>query len=100
MTAKKKGMGARENSSITLPQRVKLIDWLRDHKEDSRSYDEMAEQATRELGFVVTGHCMGYTRVAVHGRRNKETPKRSDLEARIRALENGYRELKGRILDI
>ena len=71
MSKKLKGLGEKQNSSISLSQRAKLFVWLSENKESNETYSELAKKATDALGFNVSDCCLANHWVAVNGRRNE-----------------------------
>ena len=95
-TQKSKGLGATTNNSITLNLRVKLFDWCKTHKEDRRTFAELAMVATSELGFTVTTNCMQNHWTAVHGPRHIRQ-NGGTLSAKIIALETRLTDCERRL---
>ena len=95
---KAKGASATTNNSITLTQRVKLIDWCKEHKDDSRSYDGLSTLATEELGFTVSVNCMQNHYTAVNGPRNNRQ-NGGTLAAKISVLEKRIAECERRLFE-
>lgn len=91
----RKGQGATTNNAITLSQKIKLIKWCEQNKNDNSTYMELAQKATSELGFMITYSQMGNYWVEVNGRRNASgksntqtlTAKMQEIEARLDAIE-------------
>jgi hypothetical protein len=87
---KNKGDGLKTVASLTLSQRNKLFKWCAEHKEDKRTYEEMAKDATAGLGFLVTLNTMQAHWVAENGHRNnspyiKQDNKLRDIELALAA---------------
>lgn len=93
---KQKGSGATVNNSITLDQRAKLFDWCKAHKEDKRTFAELAVVATQELGFTVSMNCMQNHWTAVNGPRHMRQ-NGGTLAAKIVALETRLAECERRL---
>lgn len=84
MARKSKGMGSTTNHSITLPQRFALMKWCESRRDDTSTYLALSEQASEDLGFVVTPNVMQSHWVSVNGQRYRKEAK--DDSARIRDL--------------
>lgn len=97
-----KGLGERINNTITLEQRVKLIDWIRGAKDDKRSYRELATAATLELGFIVTDNVLQGHWIVVNGQRNvcgkAKISRFADVDAKIEKLESRLSEVESILL--
>ncbi len=96
MTKKQKGCGSRINHCLTLEQKIKLIDWIRDNKDCGLTYEGVAAKASIELGFTVTGHSANSYWVEIHGPKNEPRSRsaskhlkawKHNIELRIERLE-------------
>ena len=74
MGNRQNGDGERITNALTLDKRYLLFDWCRNHSEDKRSFFDMANDATKELGFVVTQSSMNNHWNAANGRRQPQRP--------------------------
>lgn len=63
----------RKPQTITLGQRSRLLDWCKGHKDDTRTYPDLAVQATEDLGFPVTRASLQNHWTAVNGPRRQTT---------------------------
>ena len=55
--APRRGIGRGRGARISMGHRIKLIDWMREHKDDKRTYPEMAVQVSQDIGTYVSIGC-------------------------------------------
>jgi len=91
----RKGEGCRTSNQLNAEQKVKLTLWIAKQDADTKfTYEELAEVATTQLGFVVVPSNVQTTWVPVHGpRRIRSTSSLAELEKRVGVLEKKFTEL-------
>lgn len=100
--SKIKGCGKTTNAAINIGQRAKLILWCSERAGDARSYSELSQAATNDMGFTVTSNVLQNHWTAVHGKRNVTHQKTSieSLVKRIERLESIVRNMAEKQLSI